>query len=86
MKKMMLMSFRLSLLKIERFIMPARKPRTKKQKQKAIAIVMEEFKNNKLTSGKSKKKVKSKKQALAISLNIAGIKRNKKRKKRLNKK
>ena len=34
---------------------------------------MREFKNKKLNIGKSKKKVKSRKQALAIALNQAGI-------------
>jgi|TARA_E500000318_G_C3544456_1_gene206012 hypothetical protein len=40
---------------------------------KKISKVMREFKNKKLNIGKSKKKVKSRKQALAIALNQAGI-------------
>ena len=40
---------------------------------------MKEFKDKKLNIGKSKKKVKSRKQAIAIALNQAGI--SKKRKK-----
>ena len=40
---------------------------------KKISKVMREFKNKKLNIGKSKKKVKSRKQALAIALNRAGV-------------
>ena len=47
---------------------------TEKQKKK-IAKVMREFKNKKLPIGKSKKKVKSRKQAIAIALNQAGLKK-----------
>ena len=51
----------------------------KKTKQdKKISKVMREFKKGKLPIGKSKKKVKSRKQAIAIALNEAGIKRKKK--------
>ena len=46
---------------------------------KKVSKVMKEFKNKKLNIGKSKKKVKSRKQAIAIALNEAGI--SKKRKK-----
>ena len=46
---------------------------TKKQDKK-IAKVMREFKKKKLTIGKSDKKVKNSKQAIAIALNRAGIK------------
>jgi hypothetical protein len=46
---------------------------TKKQDQK-IAKIMKKFKKNKLTIGKSDKKVKNPKQAIAIALNKAGIK------------
>ena len=46
---------------------------TKKQDQK-IAKIMKKFKKNKLTIGKSDKKVKNRKQAIAIALNRAGIK------------
>ena len=51
----------------------------KKTKQdKKISKVMREFKKGKLNIGGSKKKVKSRKQAIAIALNEAGIKRKKK--------
>ena len=45
-----------------------------KKKQKKVAKVMREFKKGKLNIGKSKKKVKNRKQAIAIALNRAGIK------------
>ena len=48
---------------------------TKKQDQK-IAKVMREFKKKKLSIGKSDKKVKNRKQAIAIALNRAGINKN----------
>ena len=48
----------------------------KKTKQdKKISKVMREFKKGKLPIGKSKKKVKSRKQAIAIALRAAGVKR-----------
>ena len=48
----------------------------KKTKQdKKISKVMREFKKGKLPIGKSKKKVKSRKQAIAIALREAGAKR-----------
>ena len=48
----------------------------KKTKQdKKISKVMREFKKGKLSIGKSKKKVKSRKQAIAIALREAGVKR-----------
>ena len=47
--------------------------------QKKVKKVMREFKKGKLTSGNSKKKVKNRKQAIAIALSEAGI--SKKRKK-----
>ena len=48
----------------------------KKTKQdKKISKVMREFKKGKLPIGKSKKKVKSRKQAIAIVLREAGVKR-----------
>jgi hypothetical protein len=40
--------------------------------QKKISKVMKEFKAGELNVGKSKKKVKSKKQAIAIALSQAG--------------
>ena len=48
----------------------------KKTKQdKKISKVMREFKKGKLPIGKSKKKVKSRTQAIAIALREAGVKR-----------
>ena len=48
----------------------------KKTKQdKKISKVMREFKKGKLPIGKSKKKVKSRNQAIAIALREAGVKR-----------
>jgi len=41
---------------------------------------MEEFKSGELNVGKSKKKVKNKKQAIAIAMSTAGIKKSKKKK------
>ena len=46
---------------------------TKKQDRK-IAKVMIEFKKKKLSIGKSDKKVKNRKQAIAIALREAGVK------------
>ena len=46
---------------------------TKKQDKK-IAKVMKEFKKKKLSIGKSDKKVKNRKQAIAIALREAGVK------------
>ena len=45
------------------------------KKQKKVAKVMIEFKKKKLSIGKSDKKVKNRKQAIAIALNEAGIRR-----------
>jgi hypothetical protein len=51
---------------------PKKKPVKKKTKaQKKISTVMTEFKEGSLPIGKSKKKVKSRKQALAIALDVA---------------
>lgn len=47
--------------------------------QKKIKKVMKEYKAGKLHIGKSDKKVKSKKQAIAIALSEAGKSKNKKR-------
>lgn len=44
---------------------------------KKVAKVMREFKKGKLNIGKSKKKVKSKKQAIAIALSEAGMSKKK---------
>jgi hypothetical protein len=49
-------------------------PKTTDKKQKKVGKVMREFKKGKLNIGKSKKKVKNRKQAIAIALNEAGIK------------
>ena len=45
---------------------------------KKVSKVMKEFKEKKLNIGKSKKKVKSRKQAIAIALNQAGISKKRK--------
>ena len=45
------------------------------KKQKKVAKVMKEFKKGKLSIGKSDKKVKNRKQAIAIALREAGIKK-----------
>ena len=49
----------------------------KTKAQKKISKVMKEFKAGELNVGKSKKKVKSKKQAIAIALSQAGKARKK---------
>ena len=51
--------------------------KTTDKKQKKVSKVMREFKNKKLNIGKSNKKVKNRKQAIAIALSEAGV--NKKR-------
>ena len=45
--------------------------------QKKIGTVMREFKKGELPIGKSKKKVKSRKQAIAIALSEAGMSKKK---------
>jgi hypothetical protein len=50
----------------------------KTKAQKKISKVMKEFKSGELNVGKSSKKVKSKKQAVAIALSQAGMARKKK--------
>ena len=55
----------------------AQLPKTTEKKRKKVSKVMREFKNKKLNIGKSKKKVKNRKQAIAIALSEAGV--NKKR-------
>ena len=49
------------------------------KKEKKISKVMREFKKGKLNIGKSKKKVKNRKQALAIALSEAGVKKKRRR-------
>ena len=55
-------------------------PMTTDRKRKKVSKVMREFKNKKLNIGKSKKKVKNRKHAIAIALNEAGIKQKRRRK------
>ena len=55
-------------------------PKSTDKKQKNLGKVMREFKKGKLNIGKSKKKVKNRKQAIAIALNEAGIKQKRRRK------
>ena len=50
----------------------------KTKAQKKISKVMREYKEKDLTIGKSKKKVKSKKQAIAIALSEAGVSKKRK--------
>ena len=57
----------------------AQLPKTTDRKQKKISKVMREFKNKKLNIGQSNKKVKNRKQALAIALSEAGVKKKKRR-------
>ena len=51
----------------------------KTKAQKKISKVMREYKKGELNIGKSSKKVKSKKQAVAIALSQAGMARKKKK-------
>tara|TARA_R100000657_G_C4554944_1_gene26194 strand:+ start:117 stop:269 length:153 start_codon:yes stop_codon:yes gene_type:complete len=46
------------------------------KKQKKVKKVMKEFKKGELNIGKSKKKVKNRKQAIAIALSEAKINKN----------
>ena len=54
--------------------------KTTDKKRGKVAKVMREYKKGKLNIGKSKKKVKNRKQAIAIALNEAGIKQKRRRK------
>ena len=53
--------------------------KTVSKKEKKISKVMREYKKGKLNIGKSKKKVKNRKQALAIALSEAGVKKKRRR-------
>jgi len=53
----------------------AQKATNMDKKQKKVKKVMKEFKKGKLSIGKSDKKVKKRKQAIAIALREAGIRR-----------
>ena len=55
-------------------------PKTTDKKRGKISKVMREFKNKKLNIGQSKKKVKNRKQAIAIALSEAGVKQKRRRK------
>ena len=59
----------------------AQLPKTTEKKRKKVSKVMREFKNKKLNIGKSNKKVKNRKQAIAIALSEAGVKKKKRRRK-----
>ena len=50
------------------------------KKEKKISKVMREYKKGKLNIGKSKKKVKNRKQAVAIALSEAGVKQKRRTK------
>jgi hypothetical protein len=54
----------------------------KKKKQAKVKKVMKEFKEGKLKSGGSGKKVKNRKQAIAIALNEAGVSKKKRKARR----
>lgn len=59
----------------------ARVPRTKGGKVRKVHKVMKEFKAGKLRSGSKRgPRVKSRKQAIAIALHSAGVRRKKRRK------
>ena len=53
-----------------------------KKKQAKVKKVMKEFKEGKLKSGGSGKKVKNRKQAIAIALNEAGVSKKKRKARR----
>ena len=59
----------------------AQLPKTTDKKRSKISKVMREYKSGKLKSGKSNKKVVNKKQAIAIALSEAGVKKKKRRRK-----
>ena len=53
--------------------------KTTDKKQKKSSKVMREYKKGKLNIGQSNKKVKNRKQAVAIALNEAGVKQKRRR-------
>ena len=53
--------------------------KTTDKKQNKISKVMREYKKGKLNIGQSNKKVKNRKQAVAIALNEAGVKQKRRR-------
>ena len=53
-----------------------------KKKQAKVKKVMKEFKEGKLKSGGSGRKVKNRKQAIAIALNEAGVSKKKRKARR----
>ena len=59
----------------------AQLPKTTDKKRGKISKVMREYKSGQLKSGKSNKKVVNKKQAIAIALSEAGVKKKKRRRK-----
>ena len=62
----------------------AQLPTTTDRKRKKVSKVMREYKKGKLNIGKSKKKVKNRRQAIAIALNEAGVSKNDRKNKRKN--
>ena len=58
--------------------------KTTDKKRGKVAKVMREYKKGKLNIGKSKKKVKNRRQAIAIALNEAGVSKNDRKDKRKN--
>lgn len=62
--------------------MATRKPRTKRGKRAKVSRVMHEFKAGSLHSGRSKKRVRSRRQAIAIALRSAGVSRRRGARKR----
>ena len=54
-----------------------RKPRTKQGRRSKVAKVMREHKRGKLKSGRSGKRVKSRRQAIAIAMSESGQSRSK---------